>query len=185
MDLSRHVEEVRRQLATAAVTGDDAARELGERLITTLESAIRLAMLDVLAAAAAEITRDLAPGSVEVRLHERDPDFVVTLSPAEQSDDHPDLGGPAQRLTSGVSPMIATPLPSSTDATEHGSSRINLRLPDPLKARIERAADSEGLSINAWLVRAAAAVLERGGAGARERGIAQPGQRYTGWVRSS
>ena len=40
-------------------------------------------------------------------------------------------------------------------------SRINLRMPDHLKARVEHAADSDGLSVNAWLVRAAAAGLDR------------------------
>jgi predicted HicB family RNase H-like nuclease len=37
--------------------------------------------------------------------------------------------------------------------------RINLRMADHLKARIEQVAASEGLSVNAWLVRAAAAAL--------------------------
>ena len=40
-------------------------------------------------------------------------------------------------------------------------SRINLRMPEHLKARVELAADAESLSVNAWLVRAAAARLER------------------------
>ena len=44
---------------------------------------------------------------------------------------------------------------------ERTMSRINLRLPERLKARVEQAAASEGLSVNAWLVRAAAAALER------------------------
>jgi len=35
-------------------------------------------LLDGLSAAADEITRELAPGSVEVRLRGRDPNFVVT-----------------------------------------------------------------------------------------------------------
>jgi hypothetical protein len=63
-------------------------------------------------------------------------------------------------------------------------SRINLRMPDRLKARIEQAAANEGLSVNAWLVRAAAAALERGGPSRRpERRPATGGQRYTGWAR--
>jgi uncharacterized protein (DUF1778 family) len=63
-------------------------------------------------------------------------------------------------------------------------SRINLRMPDHLKARIEQAAASEGQSVNAWLVRAAAAALERtGSSGRRERRASQGAQRYTGWAR--
>jgi uncharacterized protein (DUF1778 family) len=63
-------------------------------------------------------------------------------------------------------------------------SRINLRMPDHLKARIEQAAASEGLSVNAWLVRAAATALERTGPShRRERRASQGPQRYTGWGR--
>jgi uncharacterized protein (DUF1778 family) len=63
-------------------------------------------------------------------------------------------------------------------------SRINLRMPDHLKARIEQAAASEGLSVNAWLVRAAAAALERTSQSRRpERRAPQGAQRYTGWAR--
>jgi hypothetical protein len=50
--------------------------------------------------------------------------------------------------------------------------------------RIEVAAAAAGLSVNAWLVRAAAAAAERGGSDrGRERRAAQGAQRYTGWAR--
>jgi uncharacterized protein (DUF1778 family) len=63
-------------------------------------------------------------------------------------------------------------------------SRINLRMPDRLKARIEPAAESEGLSVNAWLVRAAAAALERASTDRQRTPRAARGaQRYTGWAR--
>ena len=63
-------------------------------------------------------------------------------------------------------------------------ARVNLRLPEQLKARVEQAASTEGLSVNAWLVRAAAAALE--GAGSvrrRERRAPRGGQHYVGWGR--
>jgi uncharacterized protein (DUF1778 family) len=63
-------------------------------------------------------------------------------------------------------------------------SRINLRLPEYLKSRIEQAAGSEGLSVNSWLVRAAAAAVERADSGRGREGRAAHGaQRYTGWAR--
>ena len=65
-------------------------------------------------------------------------------------------------------------------------ARINLRLPDQLKSRVEQAADREGLSINAWLVRAVAAAVERGDRARRRRpakGGSGGGRRYTGWGR--
>src|SRR5881392_3436547 len=83
MNLTSHVSNLGREFAALAEVGGDEARALVERLMGPLESAIRMTLLDALSAAADEITRDLAPGSVEVRLRGRDPDFVVTAPPAE------------------------------------------------------------------------------------------------------
>ena len=82
MDLTPYVENLRRELAVAADAGGEDARALAERLTAPLESAIRLMLLDALSAAADEITRELAPGSVELRLRSGEPDFVVTPAPA-------------------------------------------------------------------------------------------------------
>ena len=83
-------------------------------------------------------------------------------------------------------PVAATGVAAlaSAEADESAMSRINLRMPDHLKARIEHTAGSEGLSVNAWLVRAAAIALERTDSGRRrERRAPQGAQRHTGWVR--
>src|SRR2546422_3793560 len=87
MDIHLYVESIHRQLAVAAEAGGDEARALAERLVAPLDAAIRLALQDVLAAAAEEITCELAPGSVELRLRGRDPEFVVTPPPVEMSSD--------------------------------------------------------------------------------------------------
>ena len=77
----------------------------------------------------------------------------------------------------------ATTLPSD-EADEGGMSRINLRLPEQLKVRVERAASGEALSVNAWLVRAAAARVEGAESGRQfPPPQARSGNRYTGWVR--
>src|SRR4051812_42654740 len=83
MDLQQYVEEVRRQLAVAAEAGGEEARALAERLSGTLDATLRLTLLEALGAAAAEITRELAPGSVDLRLRGREPEFVVALPPAD------------------------------------------------------------------------------------------------------
>src|SRR5229473_4401659 len=83
MDLTLYVNTLRQELAVAAEAGGEDARALAERLTAPLESAVRLALLDALSAAADEITRDLAPGSVDLRLRGREPSFVVTPPPAE------------------------------------------------------------------------------------------------------
>ena len=84
MDLTPYVENLRRELAVAADAGGEDARALAERLTAPLESAIRLMLLDALSAAADEITRELAPGSVELRLRAGEPEFVVTPAPADE-----------------------------------------------------------------------------------------------------
>ncbi|MDQ3406278.1 MAG: hypothetical protein M3548_23270, partial [Actinomycetota bacterium] len=89
MDLTPYVDNLRHELAVAADAGGADAKALAERLTAPLESAARLTLLNALSAAADEITRDLAPGSVDVRLHGIDPSFVVTLPPTERSFDTP------------------------------------------------------------------------------------------------
>ncbi|WP_457033326.1 hypothetical protein [Kitasatospora sp. P5_F3] len=170
MDLTPYVDTLRRELAVAAEAGGDEARELAERLTAPLESATRLTMLHVLSAAMDEITRELAPGSVDVRLRGLDPDFVVTLPPTE--------GSAPVAPTAPVEPLTA---PAEGD--EGGTARVNLRLPAHLKARAEETAAREGLSVNAWLVRAVSAAVD-GGTRPRTTEKAQTvGQGYTGWVR--
>jgi hypothetical protein len=191
MDLMPYIDSLRRELAVAAEAGGEDARALAERLTAPLESAARLALLDALSAAAGEITRELAPGSVDVRLRGRDPDFVVTPPPTGQALEaaggapEPSLKG---MLTSSIGVMMGVIPPATSpddaDAEEGGTSRITLRLPEHLKPRVEEAASQAGLSVNAWLVRVVSAALTTGG-GPRTESQAgtQVGRSYTGWVR--
>ncbi|WP_433371691.1 YlcI/YnfO family protein [Streptosporangium sp. CA-115845] len=172
MDLTPYVAALGRELLTAVETGDGDASALVERLTVSMESAIRLTLLEALSAAADEITRDLAPGSVQVHLRGRDPNFVVTTQQAEQ-------------------PLTDTPDPGAVSADDAAASfedgpvtRINVRLPEQLKAAIEEAAGKEGRSLNAWLVRAASTALRapESDHGSDRRGK-RNAQRYTGWAR--
>lgn len=176
MNLEPHIENIHEQLDAAARAGGDEARELAKRLAAPLDSAIRLALQDALAAAADEITVELAPGSVELRLRGREPQFVVTPPPAD-----PSVDGVTDDDDAAVNAWV-TPRPAA--GGDDTMSRINLRMPELLKSQIEQAADSEGLSVNAWLVRAAAERLERNeGARRRVRRAPHGAQRYTGWAR--
>ncbi len=154
MDLASYVDNLRHELAVAAEAGGDDARALAERLTAPLDSAVRLVLLDALSAAAAEITRDLAPGSVDLRLRGREPSFVVTPPPADRSFDEP---GPS---------AADVPPPVSPEGDEGATARIKA-----------------GLSVNAWLVRAAVAALESDSGRRSDRRAPRAGQRYTGWVR--
>ncbi|GHF17643.1 toxin-antitoxin system HicB family antitoxin [Streptomyces griseoluteus] len=167
MDLTPYVDTLRRELAVAAEAGGEEARELAERLTAPLESATRLTMLHVLSAAMDEITRELAPGSVDVRLRGLDPEFVVTTPPAESA--------PVEAAQ--VAPQ---PVP---EADEGGTARVNLRLPAHLKARAEEAAGREGLSVNAWLVRAVSAAVDGTSRPRPAEKTRTIGQSFTGWVR--
>ena len=92
--------------------------------------------------------------------------FVVTQPPAEQSFEE--------------AREVQTTAAYSGEIDESGASRTTLRLPDHVKAKVDEAAGREGLSVNAWLVRAVVAALEPG---ARDRGRnPSMGQQYTGWV---
>jgi HicB family len=168
MDLTQYVEKLRRELAVSADVGGEDARELAERLTAPLESSVRLMLFDALSAAADEITLELAPGSVELRLRSGEPDFVVTPAPADE---------PFEPATGGA--------PFAPPETDEGAmARINLRLPEQLKAAIEQAASAERLSVNAWLVRVVTAALSQDDPEQRQRQRGgRVGQSYTGWVR--
>ena len=177
MNLDPYVERVRHQLELAAESGGEDSREAAERLVPPLDAAIRLALQDALVAAVEQITVEIAPGSVELRLAGRDLDFVVTLPPADPSleEQSEEDDAPSRWSAAAVRPP---------EGDEGAMSRINLRMPDHLKAWVERGAEDEGLSVNAWLVRAAVAALERSDRARRvERRAPHGAQRYAGWTR--
>jgi hypothetical protein len=182
MNLSPYVDQLRRELVTAAEVGGEEARALAERLTAPLEASLRLALLSALSAAAEELTSQLAPGGVDVRLRGGDIGFVVTPPPPASDERAGDTDfrapGPGSR------PASEAP-PAGPDAEDGGTSRITLRLPEHLKTRVEDSAGREGVSVNTWLVRAVSRALEHGSAGgtsARRRG-GWAGQQYSGWVR--
>ncbi|SDK49201.1 hypothetical protein [Streptomyces indicus] len=175
MDLTPYVDTLRQELAVAADAAGPEARDLAERLSAPLESATRLTLLHALSAAMDEVTRELAPGSVDVRLRGLDPEFVVTNPPAAEAAAQP--AAPVQ------APLPPAP-PVAPEADDGSMARINFRLPAHLKARVEEAAARDSLSVNAWLVRAASQAIHpeprhEQPAASRARGA---GQGFTGWV---
>jgi hypothetical protein len=163
MDLQPYVDGVRLELEIAAAAGGEEAAELAERLTAPLDSALRLALLEALSEAAEHITRELAPASVDVRLRGRDPEFAVTGAQADAE--------PAPSAVADADSAVAV-----TD--DGGTWRVTLRLPEGLRGGVDAAARRDGLSVNAWLVRAVGAAL--GGSTPRDR---KRGSSVTGWVR--
>jgi hypothetical protein len=164
MDLQPYVDSVRHELNVAAEAGGADATALADRLSAPLESAFRLALLEALSEAAEEITRELAPGSVDVRLRGRDPAFIVTPAPEEPAASIPEAAGPG-------------------DLDDGGTWRVTLRLPESLRTAVDAAARSAGLSVNAWLVRAVSGALGAKGRTTRSRSHGDSDKNFSGWVR--
>jgi predicted transcriptional regulator len=162
MDLGQYVTDLQRQLVDAAASGSEQTRDAAEQLVNALDAATRLVLLDALSAAVGEITRDLAPGSVDLRLRGREVEFVVSAPAAEAEMDD----------------AAAAPL----DLDDASTSRTTLRLPDALKTRVDEAAAADGLSVNTWLVRAVAAALQPKQRRSAQRTL-RTGENFAGWAR--
>jgi hypothetical protein len=162
MELAQYVTDLQRQLASSAENGSDETRAAAERLAASLDAATRLVLLDVLSAAVGEITRDLAPGSVDLRLRGREVEFVVVQPTSEPESDDPPV--------------------ASVDLDDASTSRTTLRLPDALKSRVDDAAAADGLSVNTWLVRAVAAALQPKQRRSAQRTL-RTGDNFAGWAR--
>lgn len=170
MELREYVEALRDELVTAGAAGDAETRAVAERLVAPLESAVRLTLLKALSAAADEITRELAPGSVDLRLRGMEPSFVVTPPSADDgsAEDSADEAGGAEGDWS----------PEALGGAMSGATaRINFRPPQAMKEQIEEAASRQGISVNAWMVRASAAAL------ANSKRAPRGKQHFNGWVR--
>ena len=172
MQLEPYLEEIREHVVVAAEAAGDEARALAERLIAPLDAAVQLALQHALADAADEITTELAPAAVELRVRGRELAFVVTPAPVDAPPD--DAADDAESAVDA--------LDSSRD--DGATARINVRMPENLKTRVEQAAAAERMSVNAWLVRAAGAAVDRAEAPpAFERHSARGANRYRGWAK--
>jgi Ribbon-helix-helix protein, copG family len=146
MDLSPYIESVRGGVVNASSLADEQTQHVAERLGTAIESSTRLALIQALSDAAGDISAELAPSSVELRMVGSDPEFVVSVQTGEAE---PTLLMPEREPVSEESAE-----PSTTGAEDEPVARITLRLPQSVKARVDEMASSEGISTNAWLIRA-------------------------------
>lgn len=162
MDLSPYLESLRRDLVAAAAPGGEDTARTADLLTLALDASARLCLIEVLADATAEITSKLDGPTVEVRLRGREADLVVNAEAPAYYEAAP----------------AAAPVPPLTEGGDQ--ARLTLRLPEQLKEAAERAAAAEGISVNAWLVRATANAL---------RPVAPPttahlGRRVTGYAQA-
>jgi hypothetical protein len=149
MNLTIILEGVQQDLQGLAELGDERSAQIAQRLGDALASNLRLKLFDLLSQAAVELSAKLPSGHIEVRLAGQEPELVFVDAPG-------DAGGMAG---------------------EELTARISLRLPESLKTAVERSADREGISVNAWLVRAIARATE-------SRPLHMGGKRLSGYAQS-
>ena len=153
MDLFPYIASVRAGVESASALADETTRQVAERLGTAIEASTRLALIQALSDAAAGLSAELAPSSVEVRMVGQDPELSVTL---HRGDAEPTL-------------LLPDPEPAATPTTDEPDpdpesdepvARVTLRLPQSVKAKVEERATTSGISTNAWLMRVVMDALE-------------------------
>ncbi|MFC7495250.1 MULTISPECIES: pilus assembly protein HicB [unclassified Nocardioides] len=181
MDITPYVESLRRDLLAAADAAGPEAREVTDRLAFALDPAARLALMEAISQAAAEITAELPEGGVDVRLNGRELEFAVHAPPAPPSPPAP--------------PAAPVP-PTAEEAEEEGGvARITLRIPESVKTKAEELAARSGHSLNTWLVNVVRSATRGESAinvdidlssipflGNDPFGGKRPGKRMSGWV---
>lgn len=140
MRLSQAVASLTADLAALGALGDEHTAETARRLAAAIEGPVAARLVELLG----QITAEYSSGSdsrLELRLVGGDLELVMAGDPPGGGDlaEEPDGGADA---------------------------RITLRLPAPLKSRIEVASTREGVSVNAWIVRTLA---QQGQSGRTER----------------
>ena len=154
MRLQPHVEALERELADLGSLGGDAVATAAQRLIQLLSTPVRVRLLELVGEVALEVSGQLPSGHIEVRLAGPDPSVVFVPEDVDE--------------------------PAVQAAADDSAARLTLRMPEALKTSVEEAAARDGLSVNAWLVRAIARQLS-GPAPRPQRHI---GKRITGFGRS-
>ena len=151
MDLNPYLDSVRQGVAQAAALADEHTQGVAHRLGSAIESSTRLALIQALSDAAGAISAELAPTSVDVRMAGSDPEFVVNVAPAGEQ---PLLLMPAAEAPYEAERDREGGGDEDAGDDEEPVARISLRLPSSVKARVDEMADRDGISTNAWLLRA-------------------------------
>jgi hypothetical protein len=178
MDITPYVDSLRRDLMAAADAAGPEARAAAERLAFALDPAARLALMEAISQAAAEITAELPDGGVDVRLDGRELDFLVHTPP------------PAP-----AAPSASTAQDAEEPDDDGAVARVTLRIPESVKAKAEELAARSGHSLNTWLVNAVRAATREGAinvdidlssipfaGGSDPFGGKRAGRRMTGWI---
>ena len=153
MQMSQFIEALQADLRELAEIGGEELVQATNRLGGAVKQSATLRLIDALTQVALGLSGQMPNGHVEVRLAGQDPQLLYV----EEQPSDPVAGEDAL------------------------AARITLRLPESLKAAVEASAEAEGVSVNAWLVRA----LQRAVSGGGTTGRAQRSdKRITGFAQS-
>jgi len=156
MQMSQFIEALQADLRELAEIGGDELVQATQRLGGAIKQSATLRVIDALTQVALDLSSQLPNGHIEIRLSGQDPQLVyVEEDPSE-------------------------PVASADDAL---AARITLRLPESLKSSIETAAESENVSVNAWLVRVLQRAVAGSGGGTTVRAH-RSDKRITGFAQS-
>jgi hypothetical protein len=154
MQLNSYLSAVAYDLDRATQLADDATREVARRLVTVLEPGLRMAMVQLLSDAAAQLTSELSGPVVTIRMDGREPVWHV-VSPESHETSHD---------------------PADPSGDEEGTARVTVRLPEAVKRRAENLAQASGQSLNTWIIH----VLRR--ATTTDKTPTKSSRRITGWA---
>jgi hypothetical protein len=152
VQIDGYIQALREDLARIAAVGDESTARAAGLLAVALDAAVRQRLIEALGEAALELSAQLDDGRVDVRYAGSDPELVFVREEAEEPQ-------------------------AQASADTELTARITLRLPEPLKQRIEDAASRELVSVNTWIVQA---LVRNASAPARR----SSGRRLTGYGRS-
>ena len=147
MKMSLVVDGLRSDVISVGELGDDTVAEVADRIAELLGRSIPSRILDLLSEVAAEVSAELPDGRVEIRVAGDDIDLAYVED------------GPAGPAGAGAE------RDADRERDRDMSARITLRLSESLKTRVEESAVSEGISVNAFIVR----TLEHGVSGEQKR----------------
>ncbi|HET7724549.1 MAG TPA: toxin-antitoxin system HicB family antitoxin [Propionibacteriaceae bacterium] len=154
MQLTPYLAAVAEDLDRSTQLADEATRDVARRLVTVLEPGLRLAMVQLLSDAAAQLTADLSGPVVTIRMEGREPVWHVVSPEAE----------PAAHTT------------MEPDGDDAGQARVTVRLPEAVKRRAEAAAQAAGQSLNTWIIQTLRRATSSGSTAKNSS------RRITGWA---
>jgi hypothetical protein len=152
MRISEVADAISADLAALGGLGDEATAETARRLAAAMQAPVTARLIELLGQVATELGAAVPGRRVELRLASGEVQFVVEATPEQ-------------------------PLPGEEAGGEGTGARITLRLPLQLKTKVEEASAREGLSLNAYIVRALSQHV-------RSAAASQVGRRLSGYGRS-